>query len=329
MWSLFLTALALCITIANTFSIAPLPSTVTVDADLNVTWFRNSTETQGFVLVKGESGESLPSTNGIVYVTAAATQTIGTVQFSFLQTKTFELYAVQTDSDGTTSLTIYTYPKMVVAQASPTSGSPSESQSTGSGMSNTRITNAHSTSTTCTTTTQQSVQSPAETDPSGSTQSASGTSMIIGSTVGGAALITFMVFLIMLVRRRRKHRLSTSTLRSGHFDRERMIVAPIAPAKSEVLYSPIRSPSSISSAPSYTETAVTVETERPRARTDRQMEIEEVILSLEAQMIRLPRTTGRPSPEESAIRAKIARLHMLKMGDWALQRSDEKPLEMV
>ncbi|KAI3602192.1 hypothetical protein WG66_002507 [Moniliophthora roreri] len=150
--------------------------------------------------------------------------------------------------------------------------------------------------------------------------------VIIASTLSGVAFLILLTLLVLCLRRRKPKRFSTSTFGSGiFFDRDRMVMAPSPPTRKSGAYDPILSPrSSISAVPSFTETVNTHGSERPGARTDRQMEIEERIQSLQARLISSPRS----STEQMLIGERIDKLHTLKDGKWALEKSDVRPLEM-
>ncbi|KAK7039103.1 hypothetical protein VNI00_010285 [Paramarasmius palmivorus] len=178
------------------------------------------------------------------------------------------------------------------------------------------------------------------------------TSAIIGGVIGGLAFLAMVVLALLYLRRRRTKRNSTTEI----FDKNKMVKE----RKSDYPFAAIHSPSyrekstteeraavlksysrDTSPSPSAHETAITasdVNEEISRtSRTDRQMEIEERIQQLQAQLIslydksRIPRSQGKTSPEEEQmgeIREKIDRLNALKESDWALDLSDERPPDM-
>ncbi|KAI3608715.1 hypothetical protein WG66_003862 [Moniliophthora roreri] len=346
---------------AGAFTIDPINVSVTQSQPITITWHREPQETEPFVIVKSGVGQG--RVNGplpTVTVPADPTQLSGTVEVTFAQTTEFVLYAYQTDSGGREISTIYTDSQTVTVAppvatpetsndnlppVSPASGNTNTSSSgsivDNTGLSTTptngALSDAYSTSASEAASNVTIPTGPVSTTEALKNSNNSGKrNIIIGSTIGGVVFLILLLVLFLLCRRRRRNRkpnrISTFTSGSGLlFDRERMVKSSPPKVDSGAIYSPISRSST--PAPSFTETAitgVTYETEipRPRARTDRQMEIEEKIQLLQSEIISVSRSYGRSSPEEAEIREKIDRLHVLKEGDWALERSDEKPTEM-
>ncbi|KAK7019180.1 hypothetical protein VNI00_018174 [Paramarasmius palmivorus] len=164
---------------------------------------------------------------------------------------------------------------------------------------------------------------------------------IIGGVIGGLVFVTVMMLGLLYLRRRRTKRNSTAEI----FDKNKMVKE----RESDYPFAAIHSPSyrekssteeraavmknySRDSSPSpsaheATITASDVSEENSRtSRTDRQMEIEERIQQLQAQLITLKDFAGEEQMGE--IREKIDRLNALKESDWALELSDERPPDM-
>ncbi|ESK88231.1 hypothetical protein Moror_5501 [Moniliophthora roreri MCA 2997] len=334
-------ALASCTGLVKAFSIAPITEPVTPGQIVTVSWFRNAGKTDGFALVESIVDESPPGSSAVIPVAVAPSQTEGATQILILQDKPFVLQAVKTKKQGQTKVlfsgqTITPMPPSTSPSASSTTMDTSSNGSstsipttTAQSDPSTLLSTSDSLSAGESTATLAPSDSP-EIDPlndrGGATSNSNRTStIIITSTIGGVVFIVLLLLIfIFLCRRKNPNRISVSTLGSGFFfDKERMVKAP--PPR-EATYSAI----SLSSTrtPSFSETVIT-EIHGPRARTDRQMEIEDKILALQGEMISVSRLHGRSSPEEAEIRERIERLQVLKDGDWALERSDEKPREML
>ncbi|KAK7027892.1 hypothetical protein VNI00_015107 [Paramarasmius palmivorus] len=169
---------------------------------------------------------------------------------------------------------------------------------------------------------------------------------IVGGVIGGIMLILLAIALLLYIRRRSSKRISVAK-----FYRERMVkqrVSRRAPTRqfSYTTLTPQQDDKSCSSSPisSVTESETTVvephdlidaEKAVQTSRTDRQMEIEERMQELQAQLITLHyRSKLEVSSSEGAAqmketREKVDRLNALKSGDWAKELSNERPLEML
>ncbi|ESK89564.1 hypothetical protein Moror_8697 [Moniliophthora roreri MCA 2997] len=348
------------------FSIAPITlPVITPNHPITVTWFRSGQETEGFVLVKSIVNEGHPGTEAIVTVNPSPGQTSGEVPVPFFQSKTFVLHAVQTDNEGHTVFTLFrdlqtiTVPSGTTSHTLTTGGASSavsrtivslslsssssmmkaDSRSVTTSSASTVIsssitmysTSKHSLSDILGSTSSMASSPTASVESSSPNRSSTNRKpnnkvVIIASTLSGVAFLILLTLLVLCLRRRKPKRFSTSTFGSGiFFDRDRMVMAPSPPTRKSGAYDPILSPrSSISAVPSFTETVNTHGSERPGARTDRQMEIEERIQSLQARLISSPRS----STEQMLIGERIDKLHTLKDGKWALEKSDVRPLEM-
>ncbi|ESK85754.1 hypothetical protein Moror_2463 [Moniliophthora roreri MCA 2997] len=207
--------------------------------------------------------------------------------------------------------------------------------------------------------TKISTSSPGSQESARNSKSNTGT--IVGSVIGGLVFIAFLALIFLYFRRRRSRNRVHET---DEFFKEKMVKQPDDThypfAAAAAAYSPShrREPSREEQVPalrSYSregsptssahETTITARsggedevTTRVPSRTDRQMEIEERIQQLEAQLItlydksRVPRSQGKNSPEEAQmgeVRGKIERLQALKNLDWALELSDERPPDMM
>ncbi|KAK7020116.1 hypothetical protein VNI00_017877 [Paramarasmius palmivorus] len=175
------------------------------------------------------------------------------------------------------------------------------------------------------------------------------TRSIVGGVIGGITLILLVIALLLCIRRRSSKRISIAK-----FCRERMVKQRVSrraqiPTRqfSYTTLTPQQDDRSCSSSPlpSVTESETTavepydlIDAEKAvqTSRTDRQMEIEERMQELQAQLITLhyqSKLEGSSSEEGEArikeIREKVNKLNALKNGDWAKELSDERPLEML
>ncbi|KAK7027889.1 hypothetical protein VNI00_015104 [Paramarasmius palmivorus] len=171
---------------------------------------------------------------------------------------------------------------------------------------------------------------------------------IIGGVIGGLEFLVIIILLLLCLHRRRSKRIVTTE----PFNKEKMVGQgskfeyPFAPEFNPAYTAPkpftedfTTLYTSRASSPVDTEALTdtgTGVTEKPRrfAWTDRQMEIEERVQQLQAQLIALHNQSKfhKSQGEERQIediREKIERLNVLKSGYWALEQSDERPREMV
>ncbi|KAK7027881.1 hypothetical protein VNI00_015096 [Paramarasmius palmivorus] len=163
-------------------------------------------------------------------------------------------------------------------------------------------------------------------------------SSIIGGTVGGLVFVLIGILVLIYLYRRSKRQAPSGLFNKKKTlgDRDKSAEHPIDGAFSPPYQTrkEIIRYTSRAGSPVDTETIIgTVTTEKVHqfSRTDRQMEIEERIQQLQAQLIGL-HNRSKVSGEEPAmeeIRQKIENLEALKEGDWALELCDEKPHEMV
>ncbi|KAL0572879.1 hypothetical protein V5O48_009092 [Marasmius crinis-equi] len=189
----------------------------------------------------------------------------------------------------------------------------------------------------------------------------------IGAVVA-IAIIALLVWLLVFRRRRRRQRILSHSEEDGAFSREKMIKER-EPTPNVLQPSAIPSltvtnardsldtngaaavaSNRLSAVPSRTSSfddTTTVGDKRDSylpppntgtARTDRQMQIEQKMMELQGQLIALnerskvPRSQGRSSPEETQmeeIKERIEKLKVLMGGEWAMERSDETPAEIL
>ncbi|KAK1225223.1 hypothetical protein PQX77_011903 [Marasmius sp. AFHP31] len=168
------------------------------------------------------------------------------------------------------------------------------------------------------------------------------TAAIVGVVLGGTALLLLILLATFLFIRARRKRTRPDS-RPHTFYKDRMIkdIEEVLPTP----LTPVSIPSSGSDSPSRTSLTDPLQVNfggNPASglgipsRTSRQMQIEQKIFELQSSLISLNRRTisfRRSNVSSKKVRAqlirdKIGRLEKLKDGDWAREKSDEKPADM-